>query len=179
MVLTAALAGRHAAPGRAGSLPGLLEKAVYVLSQITRITHSPEETRQLAREIAPLLRPGDLLAYRGGMGAGKTTFTAGLAQGLGLGDVVSSPTFALVNECRGNGISLCHFDMFRIRGFDDLYSTGFFDYLEGDAILAVEWSENMDGALPQGATVITFDPAGEDARRITIEGDERFDHLGC
>ena len=149
--------------------PGFLKKAVYVLSQITRITHSPEETRQLAREIAPLLRPGDLLAYRGGMGAGKTTFTAGLAQGLGLGDVVSSPTFALVNEYRGNGISLCHFDMFRIRGFDDLYSTGFFDYLEGDAILAVEWSEHIEAALPEDTLRVRFTRLDETQRRIEME----------
>lgn len=145
---------------------------------VTVITHSPAETQALAREIASLLRPGDLLAYRGGMGAGKTTFTAGLAEGLGLGDVVSSPTFALVNEYRGERAVLYHFDMYRISGFDDLYSTGFFDYLDEEAILAVEWSENIDGALPQGTIFITLEQTGGQDRRITIEGDERFDHLG-
>ena len=150
--------------------PGFLKKAVYVLSQITRITHSPEETRQLAREIAPLLRPGDLLAYRGGMGAGKTTFTAGLAQGLGLGDVVSSPTFALVNEYRGGRLPLWHFDMYRVESFDALYSTGFFDYLDLGGVLALEWSENIDGALPEGTIYITFERLGDERRSITIEG---------
>lgn len=148
---------------------------------ITLTTSSPAETKALAAQVAALLRPGDVLAYRGGLGAGKTTFTAGLAQGLGLGDVVSSPTFALVNEYRGRDLTLYHFDMYRISGFDDLYSTGFFDYLDGDAILAVEWSENIAAALPEGTVTITLEnlePDGDEARRITIEGDDRFDHLG-
>ena len=165
---------------RPGGLPArgnLIRKAVEPLS-VTVVTHSPAQTQALAQQVAALLRPGDILAYQGGMGAGKTTFTAGLAQGLGLGDVVSSPTFALVNEYRRGDRVLYHFDMYRIRGFDDLYSTGFFDYLDEEAILAVEWSENIRGALPQGTIFITLEPAGGDDRRITIEGDERFDHLG-
>ena len=125
---------------------------------------------------AKLLRPGDVLAYTGPMGAGKTTFTVGLARGLGSSDWVSSPTFALVQEYRGP-VPLCHFDFYRITGVDDLYATGFFDYLDGTRVLAVEWSERIPDALPEGAIRIRFEPLGNDCRRITIStpaGDDRL-----
>ena len=78
------------------------------------ITHSPQETIAAAKKLGSLLKAGDMIAYKGGLGAGKTTFTRGLAIGLGLGDNVTSPTFALVNEYRGEKISLYHFDMYTI-----------------------------------------------------------------
>ena len=138
-------------------------------------TNSPEETQAFAQRLAGLLRPGDLIAYTGPMGAGKTTFTAGLARGLGLGDWVSSPTFALVHQyADGAGPSLCHFDMFRIDSPEDLYSTGFFDYLDGRNILAVEWSEKIAGSLPPDTITVDLQPAGETRRIITVTGDERF-----
>ena len=136
-------------------------------------TRSPEETKAAARELAKLLRPGDLLAYRGGLGAGKTTFTAGLAQGLGSSAWVSSPTFALMNLYDGP-IPLCHFDMYRITSLEDLYSTGFFDFLEGGAVVAVEWSENIASALPEPHITVEFTDEGEGRRTITVTGDERF-----
>lgn len=136
-------------------------------------TNRPEETRAVARQIAALLRPGDIIAYRGGMGAGKTTFTAGLAQGLGSDAWVSSPTFALVHRYDGP-LPLCHFDMFRITTLDDLYSTGFFDYLETDAVLAVEWSENIGEALPEPHITVELSIGEGDRRTITVTGDERF-----
>ena len=145
----------------------------------TFICSSTEETEKLARQVGALLRPGDIIAYRGGMGAGKTTFTRGLAAGMGIDDWVSSPTFALVHEYRGAaGQLLCHFDMYRINGFDDLYSTGFFDYLEAGGVLAVEWSENIEGALPEDIISIELEITGEESRRITIKGDQRFETIG-
>ena len=84
---------------------------------VTITTHSPAQTQALAERLAKLLRPGDVLAYTGPMGAGKTTFTVGLARGLGSSDWVSSPTFALVQEYRGP-VPLCHFDFYRITGVD-------------------------------------------------------------
>lgn len=136
-------------------------------------TNSPEETQAVAREMAAKLRPGDLIAYRGGMGAGKTTFTAGLAQGLGSTAWVSSPTFALVHQYDGP-LPLCHFDMYRVTTLDDLYSTGFFDYLEGGAVLAVEWSENIQEALPKPHITVAFTMAEGNRRTITVTGDDRF-----
>ena len=133
-------------------------------------THSPEETEALGEKLAAVLRGGEVLAFTGGMGMGKTAFTRGLARGLGIADGVSSPTFALVHEHRGR-LPLYHFDMFRVSGWDDLYSTGFFDYLDMGAVLAIEWSENIEGALPD--ETITFDirpGEGNNERVISISG---------
>ena len=140
---------------------------------VTFTTRSPAETQGLAEKLAHLLRAGDVLAYTGPMGAGKTTFTVGLARGLGSSDWVSSPTFALVQEYRGP-LPLCHFDFYRITGEEDLYAAGFFDYLDGTRVLAVEWSERVPSALPQDALHIDFEPLSGDARRITITGDARL-----
>lgn len=129
-----------------------------------------QDTRRAAEALAPLLRPGDVLAYRGGMGAGKTTFTRSLCAALGIEAWVSSPTFALVHEYPGAAFSLCHFDMYRIGSFDELYSTGFFDYLDRGDILAVEWSENIEGALPASTITVSFEICGETERIITVEG---------
>ena len=135
-------------------------------------TNSPEETEQLARRVGERLRDGDVIAYRGGMGMGKTAFTRGLAAGMGIGEeLVSSPTFALINEYRKNGRRLCHFDMYRIDSYDDLYSTGFFDYLDTDRVLAIEWSENIETALPKEFVHVDIQPGPEENQRVvTING---------
>ena len=133
-------------------------------------TASPAETEALGERLGRALRGGEVLAYRGGLGMGKTCFTRGLARGLGIDPAeVSSPTFALVNEYRGGRLPLFHFDMYRVESFDGLYSTGFFDYLDLGGVLAVEWSENIDGALPPEAIRITFARPDATHRSITIE----------
>lgn len=137
------------------------------------ISRSPAETERIAEDFAKQLRPGDVIAFEGGLGAGKTAFTRGLARGLGIRCDVSSPTFALVNEYRGER-TLYHFDMYRVESLEDLYSTGFFDYLDGEAFLAIEWSENIYGALPEGVITVSIVPTGEETREITIKGDDRF-----
>ncbi|MCR5816776.1 MAG: tRNA (adenosine(37)-N6)-threonylcarbamoyltransferase complex ATPase subunit type 1 TsaE [Ruminococcus sp.] len=139
------------------------------------ITHSPEETIALGERIGKLLKGGDVIAYIGGLGCGKTTITRGISQGLGLGDEVSSPTFALVNEYRGRELSLIHFDMYRILSPEDLETTGFFDYMADDAVLAIEWSENISDELPDNAITISFERIDDNTRKIIINGDERFD----
>ncbi len=133
---------------------------------------STEETEHIAENFAKELRSGDVIAYRGPMGAGKTAFTRGLAKGLGLEDHVSSPTFALVHQYGSGAKALYHFDMYRVEGFDDLYSTGFFDYLDFGGILAIEWSENIEAALPQETIYITLNKVEDDfdKREIIIEG---------
>lgn len=132
--------------------------------------NSPQETRAIAERVASHLKGGEVIAFTGGMGAGKTAFTRGLAIGLGAGDVASSPTFAIVNEYRGR-LTLEHFDMYRIETWDDLYSTGFFDYLDTDRVLAVEWSENIESALPEDTIYIDIRPGETETQRlITIRG---------
>ncbi|MDE6598605.1 MAG: tRNA (adenosine(37)-N6)-threonylcarbamoyltransferase complex ATPase subunit type 1 TsaE [Oscillospiraceae bacterium] len=145
---------------------------------ISLSTASPEETIAFAEQIGRLLRGGDIIAYRGGLGAGKTTFTRGIALGMGLPDEVYSPTFALVNEYRGKGLTLYHFDMYRILNAEALETTGFYDYISEDAVIVCEWSENIADCLPQNVITITIETAGENVRKITVEGDERFASAG-
>ena len=114
-----------------------------------------------------------MIAYKGGLGAGKTTFTRGLAIGLGLGDNVTSPTFALVNEYCGD-INLYHFDMYRITNEDDLESSGFYDYDFENNVAAVEWSENIADFLPKNTIYITINALNETEREIIIEDGGRF-----
>ena len=135
------------------------------------ITHSPEETERLGSALGALLEPGDILAYRGDLGAGKTAFTRGLAKGLGCTEPVTSPTYTIVNEYLSGRVPLFHFDMYRLSGADDLWSIGWEDYLDRGGICAVEWSENVADAL-EDPIVITIEKLGEDTRRITLEGVE-------
>ena len=136
-------------------------------------TESPEETIELASKIGAVLRKGDVIAYRGGLGAGKTTFTRGLAIGAGLEDEVTSPTFALINEYHGN-LDIYHFDMYRIEGTDDLETTGFLDYPMDESVFVIEWSENISEILPENTIYIEIKRTGDESREIIIEGDERF-----
>ena len=131
-------------------------------------THSVTETEAVGAEIAASLHGGQVVALFGGMGMGKTAFVRGLAKGLNLDAEVSSPTFALVHDYGGNP-PLVHFDMYRISGWDDLDTTGFFDYLDAGAILAVEWSENIENALPPDALRLRISAPDPNTRII-----ERF-----
>lgn len=132
---------------------------------MTHITTSVQQTEDLGETIGCSLKGGETLALFGGMGMGKTAFTRGLARGLGIKDGVSSPTFALVHEYRGR-LPVYHFDMYRVDGWDDLYSTGFFDYLESGGILVIEWSENIENALPQDAVFIRISMGKQENERI-------------
>ncbi len=134
-------------------------------------SNSPQETEALGKTIAATLKGGEIIALYGGMGMGKTAFTRGVAEGLGISGGVSSPTFALVHEYAGGRLPLYHFDMYRVTSWDDLYSTGFFDYLDTDAVLVIEWSENIDGALPEKKISIVVERGeGEEQRVFHVEG---------
>ena len=135
------------------------------------ITESYSETVALGERIGKTLKGGEVLAMFGGMGMGKTAFTTGVAKGMGLSCEVSSPTFAIVNVYGKNG-ELCHFDMYRVSTWEDLDSTGFFDYMEQGAVLCVEWSENIADALPEDTVFVRIrrHETEENWRIITIEG---------
>ena len=134
------------------------------------ITNSPEETEELGLKLAKSLKGGEVVAFRGGLGMGKTCFTRGLARGLGFKGDVTSPTFALINEYIGGRLSLYHFDMYRISGWEDLYSTGFFDYIEQGGVIAAEWSENIENALPESTVTVTFVRLDDNKREVTVNG---------
>ena len=141
------------------------------------ITNSPEETEALGEKLAKLLLPGEILAYRGDLGAGKTAFTRGLARGLDCREQVTSPTYTIVNEYLGGRLPLFHFDMYRLRSSEDLFDIGWDDYLERGGICAVEWSENVQEAMEDPISV-TIEKLGDTNRRITIERSERNALIG-
>ncbi len=136
------------------------------------ISKSPNETEEYAEKLGKRLNGGEVIAFFGGLGMGKTRFTSGLAKGMGIDEYVSSPTFAIVNEYEGD-IPLCHFDMYRITSFDDLCSTGFFDYLDNGSVLAIEWSENIENALPEDKLIKIefFKGESDDERIIRMSGE--------
>lgn len=136
---------------------------------MTFVTHSPAETERLGEKLAEKLTPGAVLAYRGGLGAGKTAFTRGLARGLGYTDPVTSPTYTIVNEYLGGRLPLFHFDMYRLSSAEDLWDIGWEDYLDRGGVCAVEWSENVAEALPDAITV-TIRKVDDTTRQITVEG---------
>ena len=135
------------------------------------ITTSPKETEAVAEALGKVLKPGTVLAYTGDLGAGKTAFTRGLARGLGATDMVTSPTYTIVNEYLSGRLPLFHFDMYRLSSSDDLWDIGWEDYLERGGVCAVEWSENVEDAM-ENAIFVRMEKLGEDTRRITIEGGE-------
>ena len=132
------------------------------------ISCSERETEEIAARLAKTLRPGDTVALFGGLGMGKTAFVRGLASGLGLDPAqVCSPTFALMNEYRKPGTpTLRHFDMYRVQGEETLHATGFYDCLDGDALLSIEWSENITHALPKGAVRVVIELGENEVSRI-------------
>lgn len=137
------------------------------------LSNSEKETEKIAADFSEKLSGGEIIAYTGNLGAGKTCFTRGLARGLGFKGDVSSPTFALVNEYRGGRLDLFHFDMYRISGFEDLYSTGFFDYLSENGVVAVEWSENISGILDEKTIFIDIRRAqSPNSRIITVKSED-------
>ena len=134
------------------------------------MTSCRAETVELGRKLAFRLTPGTLIAFTGGLAAGKTALCQGVAEGLGCTDPVSSPTFAIVNYYRGPQ-PFAHFDLYRIHTETDLAAAGFYDYLDMGAVVAVEWSENCADIIEREHPVtICIEHLGADDRRITING---------
>ena len=133
------------------------------------ITTSPAETEVIGAALGKILPAGTVIAYRGDLGAGKTAFTRGLARGLGCDDMVTSPTYTIVNEYLSGKMPLFHFDMYRLGSADDLWDIGWEDYLERGGVCAVEWSENVEEALDD-FILVNIEKTGDESRRITIEG---------
>ena len=142
-------------------------------------THSPEETERLGESLAGALVSDSSLprfiAMYGDLGVGKTAFVRGFTRAICPEALVKSPTFALVNEYRAKKTPIYHFDMYRIVDEDDLYSTGFYDYLEGEGYCIAEWCENIPYALPEGYVRVeirktSYEVPDEREISITLEG---------
>ncbi len=136
-------------------------------------SRSVEDTEKFAEEFSKKLTGNEIIAMYGGLGAGKTSFTRGLARGLEIEDSVSSPTFAIVNEYSGI-YPLYHFDMYRITSAEELETTGFYDYPLEDSVFALEWSENISQELAEDTIYIDIQRIDDETRLITVKGDERF-----
>jgi tRNA threonylcarbamoyladenosine biosynthesis protein TsaE len=135
------------------------------------ITHSPDETRALGARLAQTLRGGDVVAFTGDLGAGKTAFVSGMAQGLGIDERVTSPTFTIVNEYEGGRLPLFHFDMYRLGSADELFDIGWEDYLARGGVCAVEWTENVAEAIEPDAVRVSIRRGDDDnSRVIDIQG---------
>ena len=135
------------------------------------VSHNTQETEQFGEEVVKSLRGGDVLAFTGSLGMGKTAFTRGLARGLGCRGRVTSPTFTIVNEYEGR-TPLFHFDMYRLGSSDELFDIGWDDYLARGGVCAVEWSERVSDALPDDTIYVDIARGEEDEnmRTITVTG---------
>ena len=134
------------------------------------VSRSVAETEVIAGEVAKLLQAGSVLALYGDLGAGKTAFVRGLVKALcpECLPLVHSPTFAIVNEYRGEQVTVYHFDLYRLKDEDDLYSTGFFECLVGEGIVVTEWSENFPEVFPEGTLRLKLEVLPDGERRLTL-----------
>ena len=136
------------------------------------LTHNEAETEALGARLAAVLTPGAVVAYRGGLGMGKTAFTRGLARGLGYAGRVTSPTFTIVNEYEGGRLPLFHFDMYRLADAEELFDIGWEDYLDRGGVCAIELSEQVPEALTECTGLVSLSRCPHDTswRNITIDG---------
>ena len=148
-----------------------MDREAEALRGRTWVTRSAAETEALGASMGARLKAGTVVAFTGDLGAGKTAFVRGLARGLGIADRVTSPTFTIVNEYEGP-TPLFHFDMYRLSGSEDLFDIGWEDYLSRGGVCAVEWSEQVADALPEGTVYVTLTrhPEHDGWRSITGEG---------
>ncbi|MCR5613148.1 tRNA (adenosine(37)-N6)-threonylcarbamoyltransferase complex ATPase subunit type 1 TsaE [Treponema sp.] len=140
------------------------------MKTLTLHTSSSDETIELGRKIGAYLKKGDILAMQGTLAAGKTTITKGIAESLGVKDVITSPTFCLISEYEGK-MPLYHLDVYRLDGPEDFINLGTDDMLYGDGVSVIEWSEKIMEELPKNTIIIRLEPDSDNGtnRTITIE----------
>ena len=136
---------------------------------MTFYSESEADTVACGKALAKELKPGDVVAMYGDLGAGKTAFVRGMARGLGILESVTSPTYTVVNEYLSGRMPLFHFDLYRLSGPDDLFDIGWEDYLDRGGVCAVEWSERAEELLEDAVRVTIRMADGPDSREITIE----------
>lgn len=137
------------------------------MKNLTLHTNSSEETIELGRKIGNLLQKGDIIAMQGTLAAGKTTITKGIAESLGVKDVITSPTFCLISEYEGK-MPLYHIDVYRLDGPEDFVNLGTDDMLYGKGVTIIEWSEKIMSELPPETIVLYLEAQDDGSRLITI-----------
>ena len=131
------------------------------------VSHGVEQTRRLGAHLGRLLAPGDVILLDGEFGSGKTTFTQGIAKGLGLDShYVNSPTFTLINEYKGGRVHLAHIDLYRLEGASDISTLGLDDYLEGRGATVIEWPAQAEATLPQDRLLVEFEYLNDTKRTL-------------
>ncbi|PYM35297.1 MAG: tRNA (adenosine(37)-N6)-threonylcarbamoyltransferase complex ATPase subunit type 1 TsaE [Candidatus Rokuibacteriota bacterium] len=130
---------------------------------------SPEETERAGETLAARLRPGSVVALVGDLGAGKTCFIRGLARGLGVNQIVSSPTFVLVNQYQGR-LPVFHVDAYRTESLAELLDLGLEEYIDGDGVTVVEWADKLRALLPAKTIWVHLRGLGDEPRTIKVEG---------
>ena len=138
---------------------------------IENITTSEEETNILASQLASKLLPGAIVLLNGDMGAGKSVFARGIIQSLGYKGAVTSPTFTLMNEYPTEP-AVYHFDLYRLKSYDQLYDIGYDEYIYSDGISLIEWSEKMEHLLPENYVEIIIEKIDPTTRKITVIPDD-------
>lgn len=134
-------------------------------------TYSPGETRALGRKLGGAASAGDVYTLTGDLGVGKTVFTQGMAEGLGITETVSSPTFTIVQVYEGGRLPFYHFDVYRIGEVEEMDEIGYEDYFYGDGVCMIEWAKLIGEILPERRKEVTIEKnldKGFDYRRITI-----------
>ena len=139
--------------------------------RIDHIDHIRDAARQFLSVVGNIKHAPHVIAFYGSMGAGKTTFIKALCDELGVGDVVTSPTFAIVNEyTAADGRALFHFDFYRIRRLEEVYDMGYEDYFyRSDALCFIEWPELIEELLPDDALRVDIGEATDGARIVTLK----------
>lgn len=128
------------------------------------------ETEEIGRRIGEKVKGNEVIALFGDLGVGKTAITRGIAGFFGVKDLVSSPTFSIMNEYQSEKCEICHFDMYRVHSLEDLESTGFFECI-GNCIIVIEWSENIIDFIPEDSIKIEISKTDKECERIIkIEG---------
>ena len=115
---------------------------------LTIITKSPEETKNLGKDVSKLVKTGDILAFYGELGAGKTCFIQGISLGLEVKDYVTSPSFTIINEYQGK-VPIYHFDLFRLNNVEEILELGYEEYFYGEGLTVIEWAEKIEQLLPK------------------------------
>jgi tRNA threonylcarbamoyladenosine biosynthesis protein TsaE len=131
------------------------------------VTHDAAATRALAARLAAVARPGDLLCLIGELGAGKTQFAKGFAAGLGVTDVVNSPTFVLMTEYEGR-LPIFHLDLYRLADASEAIAGGLLDERQASGVTLIEWAERLGPALPDGRLDVVIDGTGDEPRTIRL-----------
>ena len=137
-----------------------------------KITKNAEETMEFAKRLAQKVVGPSIYVLSGDLGAGKTTFTKGFALGLGVDEIVTSPTFTIMNEYKGEKFQLCHFDMYRLTGAEEAYMLGFEEYFDNKnlkTVNLVEWAENVEGLIRKPYFKVSFEKIDDNKRNIIVE----------